>query len=92
MKSTADKNRSRDPINIVTVTQSLHSTLENFTYRQTGGVFTQLILAIHYNYNYNYHRSGIVMRKCSYTSTYIYSYIPIYLNFDFVVNVGTDHT
>ena len=46
MKSTADKNRSRDPINIVTVTQSLHSTLENFTYRQTGGVFTQLILAI----------------------------------------------
>ena len=48
MKSTADKNRSRDPINIVTVTQSLHSTLENFTYRQTGGVFTQLILAINW--------------------------------------------
>ena len=25
---------------------TLHSTLEIFTYRQTGGVFTQLILAI----------------------------------------------
>ena len=28
------------------MTQSLHSTLANFTYRQTGGVFTQLKKAV----------------------------------------------
>ena len=61
------------PINIVTVTQSLHSTLENFTYRQTGGVFTQLILAICSMYSdkgtliimgdFNAHRNGRVFLK-----------------------------
>ena len=30
------------------MTQSLHSTLANFTYRQTGGVFTQLKKAVLY--------------------------------------------